>query len=45
MLLNAEPTTELMETVATDDLEELFNMGDYERPEQSGFDDKFFNFE
>ncbi|KAF1831429.1 hypothetical protein BDW02DRAFT_531962 [Decorospora gaudefroyi] len=32
-------------TLATDDLEDLFNMDEYENPEQSSFDDAFFNFE
>jgi hypothetical protein len=44
-----EPTTttndEMMGTMATDDLEDLFNMDEYENPEQSQFDDAFFNFE
>lgn len=36
---------EMMGTMATDDLEDLFNMDEYENPEQSQFDDAFFNFE
>jgi outer membrane biosynthesis protein TonB len=44
-----EPTTavddEMMDTMTTDNLEDLFNMEEYENPEQSQFDDAFFNFE
>jgi hypothetical protein len=42
-----EPTTEndMMTTMAVDDLEDLFNMDEYENPENSSFDDAFFNFE
>ena len=36
---------DMMATMATDDLEDLFNMDKYENPEQSSFDDAFFNFE
>ncbi|KAI4640140.1 uncharacterized protein J4E78_010725 [Alternaria triticimaculans] len=32
-------------TMYTDNLEDLFNMDEYENPEQSTFDDAFFNFE
>lgn len=38
-------TTTNEEMMATDDLEDLFNMDEYENPEQSQFDDAFFNFE
>ncbi|KAG9194079.1 hypothetical protein G6011_04114 [Alternaria panax] len=44
-----EPTTttndEMMATMATDDLEDLFNMDEYENPEQTQFEDAFFNYE
>ncbi|KAI4934515.1 hypothetical protein J4E85_002372 [Alternaria conjuncta] len=44
-----EPITntndEMMDTMTTDNLEDLFNMEEYENPEQSQFDDAFFNFE
>lgn len=44
-----EPETtnndDMMGTMAADDLEDLFNMDEYENPEQSSFDDAFFNFE
>jgi outer membrane biosynthesis protein TonB len=36
---------DMMATMAVDDLEDLFNMDEYENPEQSQFDDAFFNFE
>ncbi|RAR04927.1 hypothetical protein DDE82_004177 [Stemphylium lycopersici] len=36
---------DMMATMATDDLEDLFNMDEYENPEQSSFDDAFFNFD
>ena len=36
---------DMMAIMATDDLEDLFNMDKYENPEQSSFDDAFFNFE
>jgi hypothetical protein len=37
---------DLMATMATtDDLEDLFNMDEYENPESTSFDDAFFNFE
>ncbi|EOA90332.1 uncharacterized protein SETTUDRAFT_70203, partial [Exserohilum turcica Et28A] len=36
---------DMMGTMAADDLEDLFNMDEYENPEQSSFDDAFFNFE
>ncbi len=36
---------EMMATIATDDLEDLFNMDDYQTQENSSFDDAFFNFE
>lgn len=36
---------DLMGTMAADDLEDLFNMDEYANPEQSSFDDAFFNFE
>ena len=36
---------DMMGTMATDDLEDLFNMDEYENPEQSSFDDAFFNFD
>jgi hypothetical protein len=31
--------------VTTDNLDDLFNMDEYENPEQSSFDDAFFNFD
>ncbi|KAF1918325.1 hypothetical protein BDU57DRAFT_515023 [Ampelomyces quisqualis] len=31
--------------ITTDNLDDLFNMDEYENPEQSSFDDAFFNFE
>jgi hypothetical protein len=36
---------DLMGTMAADDLEDLFNMDEYENPESTSFDDAFFNFE
>ncbi|KAL6708575.1 hypothetical protein ACN47E_002556 [Coniothyrium glycines] len=36
---------DMMATMAVDDLEDLFNMDEYENPENSSFDDAFFNFE
>ncbi|USP78434.1 uncharacterized protein yc1106_05708 [Curvularia clavata] len=36
---------DMMATMAADDLEDLFNMDEYANPEQSSFDDAFFNFE
>ena len=36
---------DLMGTMAADDLEDLFNMDEYENPETTSFDDAFFNFE
>jgi len=41
----ASANDDLMGTMATDDLEDLFNMDEYENPEQSSFDDAFFNFD
>jgi hypothetical protein len=41
---NAE-NGDLMGTMAADDLEDLFNMDEYENPESTSFDDAFFNFE
>jgi len=35
---------DLMATMAADNLEDLFNMDGYENPENSSFDDAFFNF-
>jgi hypothetical protein len=34
-----------MATMGANDLDDLFNMDDYANPEQSSFDDAFFNFE
>ncbi|KAH7385881.1 hypothetical protein BKA66DRAFT_511226 [Pyrenochaeta sp. MPI-SDFR-AT-0127] len=36
---------DIMATVVADDLEDLFNMDEYENPENSSFDDAFFNFD
>jgi hypothetical protein len=36
---------DLMGGMITDNLDDLFNMDEYENPEQSSFDDAFFNFE
>jgi hypothetical protein len=36
---------DLMGGMMTDNLDDLFNMDEYENPEQSSFDDAFFNFE
>jgi len=41
----ATTNDEMMDTMTTDNLEDLFNMEEYENPEQSQFDDAFFNFE
>ena len=41
----ASTNDDMMGTMATDDLEDLFNMDEYENPEQSSFDDAFFNFD
>jgi hypothetical protein len=38
-------TDDLMGGMMTDNLDDLFNMDEYENPEQSSFDDAFFNFE
>ncbi|KAF2845576.1 hypothetical protein T440DRAFT_459974 [Plenodomus tracheiphilus IPT5] len=37
-------TEDLMATMTTDNLDDLFNMDEYENPENSSFDDAFFNF-
>jgi hypothetical protein len=45
---NQDTTTandDLMGGMMTDNLDDLFNMDEYENPEQSSFDDAFFNFE
>ncbi|EUC32083.1 hypothetical protein COCCADRAFT_27322 [Bipolaris zeicola 26-R-13] len=42
---NNNNNDDMMGTMAADDLEDLFNMDDYANPEQSSFDDAFFNFE
>ncbi|RMZ70730.1 tubulin-tyrsoine ligase [Pyrenophora seminiperda CCB06] len=45
---NKEETStndDMLGTMATDNLEDLFNMDEYENPEQSSFDDAFFNFD
>jgi outer membrane biosynthesis protein TonB len=42
---DAPADDDMMATMAVDDLEDLFNMNEYENPEQSQFDDAFFNFE
>jgi outer membrane biosynthesis protein TonB len=36
---------EMMATMDVNEIDDLFNMDDYENPEQSQFDDAFFNFE
>jgi outer membrane biosynthesis protein TonB len=36
---------DMMATMGANDLDDLFNMDDYANPEQSSFDDAFFNFE
>ncbi|KAF1945865.1 hypothetical protein EJ02DRAFT_368140 [Clathrospora elynae] len=36
---------DMMTPMAAEDLEDLFNMDEYENPEQTSFDDAFFNFE
>ena len=36
---------DMMSTMVADDLEDLFNMDEYENPENSSFDDAFFNFD
>lgn len=36
---------DVMGDMMTSDLDDLFNMDEYENPEQSSFDDAFFNFE
>jgi hypothetical protein len=38
-------TDDMMGDMMTNDLDDLFNMDEYENPEQSSFDDAFFNFE
>ncbi|KAH9866289.1 hypothetical protein J1614_008855 [Plenodomus biglobosus] len=35
---------DMMATMTTDNLDDLFNMDEYENPENSSFDDAFFNF-
>jgi hypothetical protein len=45
---NQDTTTandDIMGGMMTDNLDDLFNMDEYENPEQSSFDDAFFNFE
>jgi hypothetical protein len=42
---NDTANDDLMGGMITDNLDDLFNMDDYENPEQSSFDDAFFNFE
>lgn len=41
----ATTDNDMMATMAADDLEDLFNMDEYENPENSSFDDAFFNFD
>jgi hypothetical protein len=36
---------DLLGDMVTDNLDDLFNMDEYENPEQSSFDDAFFNFD
>ncbi|KAI8943309.1 hypothetical protein NX059_001329 [Plenodomus lindquistii] len=38
------PQEDFMATMATDNLDDLFNMDEYENPENSSFDDAFFDF-
>lgn len=42
---NDAANDDLMGGMITDNLDDLFNMDEYENPEQSSFDDAFFNFE
>jgi hypothetical protein len=42
---NDTANDDLMGVMVTDNLDDLFNMDEYENPEQSSFDDAFFNFE
>ncbi|CBX98908.1 hypothetical protein IAQ61_007482 [Plenodomus lingam] len=41
---DATAQEDLMATMTTDNLDDLFNMDEYENPENSSFDDAFFNF-
>lgn len=42
---NPTATDDMMADMPTDNLDDLFNMDEYENPENSSFDDAFFNFE
>ncbi|CAO2652005.1 Nn.00g002880.m01.CDS01 [Neocucurbitaria sp. VM-36] len=42
---NTTTDEDMMATMAADDLDDLFNMDEYENPENSSFDDAFFNFD
>lgn len=42
---NDTATDDMMGGMVTDNLDDLFNMDEYENPENSSFDDAFFNFD